>query len=185
MGTKRKRNWSVLQWSVLLLLILVGGGLLMSPSLTIQGVPMSIIGKFLMDGPARDAYWSGDGKALHDRLDDLGIEAEMKAFYRPQIPDEVQLDQHVHQIFYETTGYVGQAYKLDGQGNLVLKRSPTEKFEKWFQLAYKAGVVASSEQVDGVQYVISPEGVRATYQQISALYPKPFLEQLIKMKQAQ
>ena len=45
----------------------------------------------------------------------------MKNFYRPQIPDEAKLDQHIHQILYERTGYVGEQYRVNAQGFLVLK----------------------------------------------------------------
>ena len=185
MGTRKQRNRPWIQWTLLLSLVLVGGGLLISPSLVIQGVPMPIIIKFLKDKPARDAYFSENSQALHDRLDNLGVEAEMKAFYRPQIRDEVKLDQHVHQIFYDATGYVGKAYQVSNQGQLVLKHSSTAQFDEWFQLAYQAGVVVASKKIDGVQHVTSPEGVTATYEQIAAIYPKSFLKQLIQQKQAQ
>ncbi len=185
MGIQKKRNRPLLQWGLPLSLVLVVGGILLAPSLTVQGVPIPIIVTFLTDQPARDAYFSGDSKALHDRLEKLGIEAKIKAFYRPQIRDEVKLDQYVHQIFYDATGYVGKAYRLNDQGVLVLKETSTVEFERWFRLARKAGVVVDSKKVDGVQYVISPEGVSATYKQIEALYPKPFLRQLIQQKQMQ
>lgn len=89
--------------------------------LVIGGVPSSIIVQFLQDDVARSAYFSGNNVALHDRLDEMGIEEAMKDYYRPQIPDEVVLDQHIHQILYERTGYVGEAYQVNGQGVLVLK----------------------------------------------------------------
>ncbi len=41
--------------------------------------------------------------------------------YRDQISDENELDRYIHQIFYENTGYVGQAYKVNSQGQLVAK----------------------------------------------------------------
>ncbi|MBD2099819.1 hypothetical protein [Leptolyngbya sp. FACHB-261] len=87
----------------------------------IGGVPSPIIWDVLMDAPARTALFSGDEVGLHDRMDNIGIENKMKAYYRPQIPDEVALDQHIHQILYERTGYVGEAYVVDSQGSLVLK----------------------------------------------------------------
>ena len=181
----KRRQHSSLRWVLILILLLMGGsGLILYPSLTFRGVPLPIIVKCLTDEPARRAYFDGDPQALHDRLDTLGVEAEVKAFYRPQIQDEITLDQHVHQIFYDTTGYIGKAYRLDDQNRLVLKHSPTAQFEKWYQLAYQAGVVVGRKQIGGVQYVVSPQGIEAPYKQISAIYPQRFLRQLIKSKQA-
>lgn len=89
--------------------------------LVIGGVPSAVIVRFLQDDSARSAYFSGDSTGLHDRLDEMGIEEEMKEFYRPRIADEAELDQHVHQVLYDRTGYVGEAYQLRGQGILILK----------------------------------------------------------------
>ncbi|NER25996.1 MAG: hypothetical protein F6J96_35965, partial [Symploca sp. SIO1C2] len=47
----------------------------------------------------------------------------IKAFYRPRIQDETQLDQHIHQILYDRVGYVGDAYQVNSEGVLVLKES--------------------------------------------------------------
>lgn len=89
---------------------------------TLGGVPAPIIMKFLRDETARDAFFEGDRTKLHNRLDDMGIEDDIKAYYRPQIPDEAQLDQYIHQLFYERTGYVGDRYRVNSQGVLVLKQ---------------------------------------------------------------
>jgi hypothetical protein len=90
--------------------------------LVIGGVPSSIVVEFLQDDLARSAYFSGNSTALHDRLDEMGIEEKMKDYYRPQISDEGVLDQHIHQILYDRTGYVGEAYQVNG-GVLVLKET--------------------------------------------------------------
>ncbi|OKH23516.1 hypothetical protein NIES593_09825 [Hydrococcus rivularis NIES-593] len=88
---------------------------------TIRGVPVPIILEFLKDETARKAYFQGNKNLLHDRLDEMGIEEKVKDFYREQIPNEYALDRHIHQIFYNNTGYVGKAYKVNSQGNLVNK----------------------------------------------------------------
>lgn len=93
-----------------------------SGTLVVGGVPSSIILRFLQDDIARSAYLSGDKKRLHDRLNDLGVEEQIKAYYRPSIPDEIELDQHIHQVLYDRTGYVGENYQVDAQGKLVLKQ---------------------------------------------------------------
>jgi hypothetical protein len=74
----------------------IGLVMLSSGRMTIGGVPLPIVISFLNDQTARDAYFSGKKTKLHDRLDDMGIEEQMKNFYRPQIPDEAKLDQHIH-----------------------------------------------------------------------------------------
>lgn len=95
--------------------------LLTDEHFTIGGVPTSIVINFLQDETARNAYFQGDSNKLHARLQSMGVEERVKAFYRPQIRDEVKLDQHIHQILYERTGYVGEAYQVN-QGVLVLKQ---------------------------------------------------------------
>jgi L-lactate utilization protein LutC len=76
---------------------------------------------FLSDDAARNAYLAGEPAALHDRLEVMGIEEQIKEYYRPQISDEAKLDQHIHQILYDRTGYVGAQYEVNPEGVLVLK----------------------------------------------------------------
>lgn len=90
-------------------------------AITLGGVPYSVLMKFWQDTEARDAYFSGDGHALHDRLGDMGIEYEIKKHYRSQISDPVELDQHIHQILFDRTGYIGENYTVNAQRKLVLK----------------------------------------------------------------
>ncbi|MGQ4648009.1 hypothetical protein [Lyngbya aestuarii] len=92
-------------------------------NLTIGGVPVFIVLDFLQDETARTAYFEGDAKKLHNRLEKMGVEEEIKDFYRPEIPDEVELDQYIHQLLYERTGYVGEAYQVNSKGILVLKKN--------------------------------------------------------------
>jgi hypothetical protein len=96
--------------------------LFFSGRLIIGGVPSSVIMTFLQDNVARNAYMTGNAKTLHDRLDDMGIEEDMKDYYRPQIPDEVELDWYIHQILYDRTGYVGVAYRVGPGGKLTAKK---------------------------------------------------------------
>ena len=98
------------------------GVILLTNGLTIGGAPTPIIVSFIQDETARSAYFKGDSKKLHDRLQDMGVEEQIKAFYRPQIGDEVQLDQYIHQLLYNRTGHVGDAYKVNSQRILVLKK---------------------------------------------------------------
>lgn len=106
----------------LLLNVWIGVVLLTKGYLTIGGVPIPIITSFLQDETARTAYFQGDNNKLHARLQEMGIEEKIKAFYRLKIPDEAKLDQHIHQIMYDRTGYVGEAYQVNSQGVLVLKQ---------------------------------------------------------------
>ncbi|MEM9088516.1 MAG: hypothetical protein AAGC93_07200 [Cyanobacteria bacterium P01_F01_bin.53] len=99
-----------------------GGGLwsalFVKEQVTFGGVPYRVVHKFLEDRPARDAYFGGDRQALHDRLKDLDIEASIKEFYRDDFPDENALDLHIHQIMFDRTGYVGEAYQVNNYGQL-------------------------------------------------------------------
>lgn len=88
---------------------------------TIRGVPFSIILEFFKDDTARQAYFQGDKNLLHDRLDEMGVEEKVKDFYREQFSDEYTLDRHIHQVFYDNSGYVGKAYTVNSQGILVNK----------------------------------------------------------------
>lgn len=87
----------------------------------IGGVPIPIIRKFLNDETARNAFFGGKSTQLHDRLKEMGIKEEIKAYYRPRIHNEAELDRYIHQIFYERTGYVGKLYRVNSQGILVRK----------------------------------------------------------------
>ncbi len=55
------------------------------PLLTYKGVPLTIILRFIQDPIARQAYFDGDKVGLHHRLDEMDVEAEIKAFYRPSL----------------------------------------------------------------------------------------------------
>jgi len=85
---------------------------------TFAGVPYGIINKFWNDKPARTAYFAGDRQGLHDRLKLLGVEADIKAYYRDRFPNEYELDRHIHQIMFDRTGYVGEAYQVNNFGEL-------------------------------------------------------------------
>lgn len=97
--------------------------------LVVGGIPASIITAFLQDDMARNAYLNRDRQLLHDRLQALGVEEEIKDFYRSQIPDKVELDQYIHQLFYDRTGYVGENYWVNSDGVLVLKKGRLYRVE--------------------------------------------------------
>jgi hypothetical protein len=169
-------------WLAFLGAIVLAGVFLVAShdSLTFRGVPVSIILEFIEDESARQAYFAGNKVALHERLQQLGAEEQIKAFYRPQIRDEVKLDQYIHQIFYEVSGYVGKAYRVDSRGILVLKQAPSNDFEQWTQLAQKAGVITGTKEANGLQYVISPAGDLALYEDIATIFPPEDLQRMIE-----
>ena len=106
--------------------------LFLSGNLVLGGVPSSIIMKFLQDSVAVDAYFSRDGRLVHDRLQKLNVEKEIKDHYRDQISDPIELDRYVHQILYERTAYIGVDYQLSASGNLKLKdgiKTPNTKYK--------------------------------------------------------
>ncbi len=108
---------------VLILLMFVWGLLFFNGVITLGGVPASIVVKFVQDPKALTAFFLGNGRQLHNRLESLGIEEDIKEYYRPQIPDEVELDRYIHQLLYDRTGYLGYNYWANSQGMLVLKKS--------------------------------------------------------------
>lgn len=109
--------------AVSFLSVAVGGGiwgnLFVQEHVTLGGVPYGIIHKFWNDPAARTAYFVGDSRGLHDRLRSLGVEADIKDYYRDRFATEHELDRHIHQIMYDRTGYVGEAYQVRPSGQLV------------------------------------------------------------------
>lgn len=138
--------------------------------LTYKGVPLNIILEFVQDPIARDAYFKGDRRALHERLGEMGIEQKIKDYYRVQIPDERQLDRYIHQLMYDNTGYIGNDYIVDAQGQLALKSPMPKGFWHWLGLARRLGLASDHKTENGVLYIITPEGNRVPYSIISDLY---------------
>jgi hypothetical protein len=97
-----------------------------SGKVVVLGVPSSVIVKFLDDKQAVDAYWNGRGAKVHERLQAMNIEKDMKDFYRHKIHDEIELDRYIHQLLYDRTGYVGVDYQLQPEGRLTLKSGITK-----------------------------------------------------------
>lgn len=93
--------------------------LFVQEKITIGGVPYRVVNKFWQDPPARAAYFTADKRALHNRLKVLGIEEDIKNFYRDRFDTEYELDRHIHQIMFDRTGYVGEAYEVNEYGRLV------------------------------------------------------------------
>ncbi len=94
------------------------GGLFVSERVTLGGVPYRIVNKFWHSQAARDAYFAGDRQALHYQLASLGVEEDIKDYYRDRFDNEGELDRHIHQIMYNRTGYVGEAYEVDKHNRL-------------------------------------------------------------------
>jgi hypothetical protein len=165
------------------LLLGVLGFSLAFPSLTYKGVPLSILLKFIKDPIARQAYFEGDKTELHNRLDQLGVESEIKAFYRPNIQDEQALDLHIHQLLYDNTGYIGKAYRLNELGQLAPLSSLPPNFNSWFALAQQLQLAESYEMKDKEIYIITPQGSRAPFTLMSQLYTIPEMRQWASGKQ--
>ncbi|MEM9266437.1 MAG: hypothetical protein AAGA46_13000 [Cyanobacteria bacterium P01_F01_bin.13] len=89
-------------------------------AITLGGVPYSVLMKVWDNPAARSALLAGKETELHDLMNNLGIEYDIKEYYRSRIQDPVKLDQHIHQILFDRTGYVGDAYTIKGR-TLVLK----------------------------------------------------------------
>ena len=172
----RKWPYIVAAGSAAFLLGLIVLGLAF-PLLTYKGVPLTILLQFIQDPTARQAYFSGDKVGLHRRLDDMDIEAQVKAFYRPQFEREEDLDRYIHQLLFNNTGYVGNDYLLNPQGQLVPKSNLPPDFWQWFSLARQLNLAANHETKQGVLYVITPEGTRAPYPLMAQLYPISQMQQ--------
>lgn len=123
------KKYFVRRWRHAAVLTLVGlsmGGmtwlsLFMSGRVTLGGVPYPILNKFWDDEAAKVAYFGGDRQTLHDRLSEMNIEEDIKDYYRRRFDDEGELDRYIHQIMFDRTGYVGEAYKVDNYGRLFWK----------------------------------------------------------------
>lgn len=105
-------------------LALTAGGLIwtnlfIKEQVTFAGVPYGIIQKFWSDKPARTAYFEGNRQALHARLQTLGVEEDIKDYYRDRFDSEYELDKYIHQIMFDRTGYVGEAYQVNDFGQLI------------------------------------------------------------------
>lgn len=96
----------------------------LSGRMVVGGVPSIIILRFLQDDIAREAYFANDRQLLHDRLVEMGVEEDIKMYYRNQFTDEDALDRHIHQIMFDRTGYIGEAYRVTAGGRLIPKGDP-------------------------------------------------------------
>ncbi|MBD2259889.1 hypothetical protein [Pseudanabaena sp. FACHB-2040] len=90
---------------------------------TLGGIPYSVLMTFWQDPIARNAYLGSNDEVLHNRISELGIEAAIKAYHRPKMGDSNRLDQLTHQILYNHTGYIGEAYQVSDSGRLVPRDS--------------------------------------------------------------
>lgn len=97
-------------------------------AITLGGVPYSVLMKVWQDPEARSALMGGKATELHDLMGNLGIEYEIKAYYSKRIKDPVKLDQHIHQILFDRTGYVGENYVVQGR-TLVLREGKIEELQ--------------------------------------------------------
>jgi hypothetical protein len=175
---KKRRRWPIIvAGGTALSLFVVGMGLWIAyPTLTYKGVPVRILVHFMEDSAARRAYFAGNKGGLHNRLKELGVEEQIKDFYRPQFQDEQELDRYIHQLMYDNTGYLGAAYVVDGEGQLQLTPTLTPEFWRWFKLAQALKLVTDQEMENGEPYITTPQGRRVPYATISALYPVSDLE---------
>jgi len=100
---------------------------------TIAGIPASILVKFLRNPPALSAFFTANRQKFHDQLQKIGIEDDVKDFYRNDISDEIELDRYIHQLFFNLTGYVGYNYDLSGGKILTLKQSAQKRLSQEIQ----------------------------------------------------
>jgi hypothetical protein len=155
---------------------------LASPVLTYKGVPLNILLKFVADSTARKAYFSHNREALHDRLQQMGVEESIKAYYRPKIQNEQALDRYIHQLMYNSTGYVGKAYTVNAQGILVNRSTTPPEFQQWFALAHRLDLVTSYKVENDEILVKTPKGTQIPFSVISNLYSLSDLEKWVALQ---
>lgn len=183
---KKRLRWSYVAAGGAISLMVAGLGLWMAyPTLTYKGVPVRIIVQFLEDAQARQAYFAGQKTALHARLKVLGVEEQVKDFYRPQFQNEQALDLHIHQLLYDNTGYLGKAYSTNAVGQLIPKPTLTPEFWRWFELAKRLQLVTDQEMENGELIITTPQGNQVPYTTISELYPIADLEKWAAASQPQ
>ncbi len=98
-------------------------------AITLGGVPYSVLMTVWQNPAARSALLGGEATKLHDLMGELGIEYAIKEYYRDRIKDPVKLDQHIHQILFDRTGYVGEAYTVKGRTLVLKDPSKIEKLQ--------------------------------------------------------
>jgi hypothetical protein len=145
-------------------------------AVTLRGVPLTIIARFLNDPAAVKAVLRGNKRRLHDRLGAMGIEEHIKAHYRARIRDEHALDLYIHQLFFNLSGYVGTDFRADARGVLVARQQRDPDFEAWFRAAYDAGLLTGSKKRAGVQYVIDRRGKVLPFAHARRIYPPQSLK---------
>lgn len=173
----------VLGGGAISLVLVVVGLWLASPVLTYKGVPLNILLKFITDSTARRAYFSHNKEALHARLQEMGVEEAIKAYYRPKIQNEQALDRHIHQLMYNSTGYVGKAYTVNARGTLVPHSILPPEFQQWFVLAHKLDLVTSYKMENDEIIVTTPKGTQIPFSVISQLYSVSDLEKWLALQQ--
>lgn len=155
---------------------------LASPVLTYRGVPLNILLEFVADSTARKAYFSHDKEALHARLQEMGVEESIKDYYRPKIQNEQALDRYIHQLMYDSTGYVGKAYTVNAQGLLILRSTLSPEFQQWFALAHRLDLVTSYKVENDEIIVTTPKGTPIPFSVISNLYSVSDLEKWVGLQ---
>ncbi len=88
---------------------------------TLGGVPFSVFSLVLRTPATRNALFGLRATQLHDLMDNMGVEEEIKHYHSKHIQDPVELDQHIHQILYNWTRYVGENYVVGQGGKLIPK----------------------------------------------------------------
>jgi hypothetical protein len=94
--------------------------------ISVSGVPLPLVMRSMLDHQTRRAYLQGDGDLLYTRLKEMGVEAEIREYYRQYIPNERELDQYVNQLMYDNTGYVNDDFEVDRNGQLIPKGKELE-----------------------------------------------------------
>ena len=119
----QKKKGKAAAW--LMIFTFLGGGtwlaLFLSGMVTLGGVPFSVVSLVLRTPSTRKALFTLRATHLHDLMNSMGIEEEVKRYHSKRIQDPVELDQYIHQVLYNWTRYVGENYVVGDRGKLIPK----------------------------------------------------------------
>lgn len=86
----------------------------------IGGIPAPIMLDVISDIDTLAVLLWGSNMDLRNRLKETGIEAKIKNYYRPYFANEIELETHIDQLFYNASGYYNlDEYIVSEEGSLI------------------------------------------------------------------
>lgn len=86
----------------------------------IGGIPAPIMFDVISDIDTLAILLWGNNVDFRTRLKETGIEAKIKNYYRPYFANEIELEKHIDQLFYNASGYYNlDEYTVSEEGDLI------------------------------------------------------------------